>query len=149
MSMKTNNQFRIELPNGWDDQTVHLFMGPDDSGVQHMMQLSIDTEIDGAELQEYARTRIDAAMEALQGAEVLKEEEKTLANGRTVYECVFRWIPNDNQIIFRKNLFMIVGDIAYTFSANFSKKTLKTIGAQMEQMINTFRSGAAGEDEED
>ena len=67
----TNNQFKIDLPSGWEDQTVHLFMGPDDSGVQHMMQLSIDTEIDGAELEEYARGRIDAAMDALQGADVV------------------------------------------------------------------------------
>lgn len=145
----TNNQFRIDLPSGWEDQTVHMFMGPDDSGVQHMMQLSVDTEIDGAELEEYARGRIDAAMEALQGAEILKEEEKTLANGRTVYECVFRWIPTDDQIIFRKNIYMIIDDTAYSFSANFSKKTLKTIGVQVEQIINTFKSGAVGEDEED
>lgn len=144
----TNNQYRIDLPDGWEDRTIHLFMGPDDSGVQHMMQLSIDPETEGAELREYARQRIDAAMESLQGAEILKEEEKTLKNGRTVYECVYRWIPVDGKKLFQRLVYMIVDGTAYTFSANFSKKTIKTIGVEVERMINTFLTGAEYNEED-
>jgi hypothetical protein len=144
----TNNQFKIDLPSGWEDQTVHIFMGPDDSGVQHMVQLIIDPDTGGIELEEYARNRIEAALEALQGAEVLKDEEKNLESGRLVHECVFKWIPTDDQIIFRKTIFMIIDGAGYTFGGNFSKKTLKTIGVEMERMIGSFRPGPVFEDEE-
>lgn len=144
----TNNQFRVDLPDGWEDRTVHLFMGPDDSGVQHMMQLIVDPDTGGVDLAEYARNRIDAIMESLQGAEILKEEEKVLDNGRTVYECVYKWIPSDDEIIFRKTVFMIVDGAGYTFAGNFSKKTIKTIGVEMDRIIESFKTGTE-EDEED
>ena len=144
----TNNQYRIDLPDGWEDRTVHLFMGPDDSGVQHMMQLSIDPETEGAELEEYARQRIDAAMESLQGAEILKEEEKTLECGRTVYEFVYRWIPVDGKKMFQKLVYMMVDGVAYTFSAGFSKKTMKTIGVEVERIINSFKAGLEMDEED-
>jgi len=144
----TNNQFRVDLPDGWEDRTVHLFMGPDDSGVQHMMQVIVDPDTEGADLEEYAGVRIDAIMESLQGAEVLKREEKTLENGRTVYECVYKWVPTDDEIIFRKTVFMIIDGAAYTFAGNFSKKTLKTIGVEMNRIIESFRTGGEEEEEE-
>jgi hypothetical protein len=112
------------------------------------MQLIVDPDTGGVDLEEYARNRIEAALGALQGAEVLKEGEKRLENGRNVYECVFKWIPSDDKIIFRKTVFMIIDGAGYTFGANFSKKTLKTIGVEMERMIESFQPGAAIEDEE-
>jgi hypothetical protein len=144
----TNNQFTIELPGDWEDRTIHLFMGPDDSNVQHMMQLAVDDDIENAELSEYARGRIDAAMESLQGAQILKEEERNLSNGRAVYECVYKWIPTDGQVIFQKLIYMIAEGTAYTFSANFSKKTIKTIGVEVERIIDSFKPGDAVDDEE-
>ena len=48
----------------------------------------------------------------------------------------------ENTIRFRKQFFLISGEVGYSFSANFTKKTLKTVGAQMEQIVDTFRPGA-------
>jgi len=144
----TNSQFRVDLPDGWEDRTVHLFMGPDDSGVQHMMQLIVDPDTGGVDLAEYARNRIDAVMESLQGAEILKEEEKILDNGRTIYECVYKWMPTDDEIIFRKNVFMIIDGAGYTFAGNFSKKTLKTIGVEMDRIIESFTTDIAVDNED-
>jgi hypothetical protein len=131
--------FDSELPGEWRDQTVYTFMGPDDSGVQHIMTLVVDSETGGLELEDFAQERIDAVMNAIQGAEVLKSELKQLPNGRTVYEFVYKWVPVDNKIILQKVVYLIIDDIGYTFSANFSKKTLKTIGHEVEQIINSFR----------
>ena len=145
----TSNQFRIDLPDGWEDRTVYLYMGPDDSGVQHMMQLIVDPDTGGVDLAEYARNRIDAVMVSLQGAEILKEEEKILDNGRTVYECVYKWVPVDGQIMFNKVVYMIMGKSGYTFSANFSKKTIKTIGVEVDRIIDSFMPGIVQTEEED
>ena len=56
---KHNNLFKIELPDGWEDNTVHTFRGPDDSGVEHMVTLVVDPDAGDVTLEEYARDRID------------------------------------------------------------------------------------------
>ncbi|MCK5125877.1 MAG: DcrB-related protein [candidate division Zixibacteria bacterium] len=146
--MKTNNQFTVNLPDGWNDATVHLFMGPEDSGRQHMISMAIDNEAGDTELYDYAQERIELALESMQGAEIVKEEEKSLPDGRAIYECVFKWIPQDDMIIFKKQVFMIVGGVGYTFFADFSKKTIKTIGNQVDAIINSLIPSSTQENRE-
>lgn len=135
----TNNHFDITLSNGWQDKTAYYFEGPDDSGVLHTMTLVVDTEPGNVQLSEFAHIRIDQMMLTLQRAEILKEEERTLANGNPVYECIVKWIPADGKIVFQKYVYMLLDGVGYTFSANFSKKTIKTIGTVVEEMIASFR----------
>jgi hypothetical protein len=136
--MKTNDRFQVTLPVGWEDRTVHYYMGPDDSGVQHALTLTIDHSAQGVNLQEYARERLDAALNTLQNVEILKDEGRELAGGRPAHECVYKWIPSDDRIIFRKLVFMMIDGTAYTFSADFSKKTIKTIGVEADRIIESF-----------
>lgn len=137
--MKNNRMlFNIDVPEGWEDQTVHTFMGPDDSGMVHMLTVTIDRDLGGMELDEFARERIDNITATMQSIEILKDEPKELENGRRVHEFVYRWIPTPDKIIYKKQIFMITDGTGYTFSADFSKKTLKTIAMQVEQMINSF-----------
>jgi hypothetical protein len=139
--------YQIDLPGEWEDQTVYVFMGPDDSGVQHMVHLVIDPELENNDLISYANSRIDAMMESLQGAEILKEEPKTLASGRQVYECVYKWMPVEGQIKFNKAVYLINEGVGFTFMANFSKKTIKTIGVEVERMIDSFQPLVDAEEE--
>jgi hypothetical protein len=131
--------FVVELPKGWDNRTVYVFMGPDDSGVQHMIQLVVDPDTAGADLADFARMRIEAALEQLQGTEVLKDEAITLGNGTAAHECIYKWIPVDNTVIYKRNLYMILDGTGYTFSGNFSKKTLQTRGVEMDRIVESFR----------
>lgn len=133
-----NNQFRIDLPDGWEDRSVHYLLGPEDGGTQHSLTIVVDRYARGAELAEYARQRIETAVEAIPGAEILKEEEKSLPDGHTVYECVFKWVPSDGKAEFRKIDCMIIDGVGYTFTSNFSKKTVKTIRTVVDQMIASF-----------
>ncbi len=138
---KTNNLFRIELPEEWLDQTVHYFLGPEDSGIQHSLTLFVDDNPDTDDLEEYARERVDQTVQALPDVEILKEETRDLSNGITVYETISKWIPPEGQPSFRKHLFLMYDKKAYTFTGDFSKKTLKTIGAEVDQMIESFVPG--------
>lgn len=131
---ETNNQFIVSLPDGWSDTTAYIFQGPDDSGVQHTLSLTIDRDAATDSVEEYARERIDTVMETLQSAEVLKDEEVTVGTHKA-YECVIKWIPSNDRIIFRKMVFVIVDGVGYSFAANFSKKTIKTIGVEVEKII--------------
>lgn len=142
----TNDQFHIELPDGWEDRTVHQFLGPDDSGVQHVLNLVVDPNAQTDDVGGYARDRIDQIVESMPAAEIIKEESKTLANGVEAYAVVYKWVPPNGNVIFQKLVYMIRDGIAYSFSANFSKKTIKTIGVEVDKIIESFKPGSAGQD---
>ncbi len=134
----TNNLFKITLPDTWKDRTVYTFMGPEDSGVQHNMTLVVDKEEEYFDLQGYASERRDQLLNTLQGIDILKDEQKNLAGGMTAWELVYKWIPVEGTVIFQKMLFILVDKGIYTFSCNFSKKTIKTIGVEFEKIVETF-----------
>jgi hypothetical protein len=137
------NHFHLSFPDGWEDRTVHCFMGPEEGGVQHMLNLTVDRQVDTDDVAEYARDRIDQVVETMPAGEILKEEEKTLANGTPVYEALCKWVPPNGQVTFQKLVYMIRDGVAYTFSAGFSKKTLKTIGAEVDRIIESFEPAPA------
>ena len=141
---KAKPPFRVSLPDGWEDQTVYMFMGPEEGDVKHVLTLTNELLADEMEVEEFARERIDATLEALGTAEIVKEQSRTLTNGRTVYEAVLKWIPTEDQIIFRKQVYMVIDDQAFSFAANFSRRTLKTLGNDMDTIIETF-TPASGE----
>ncbi len=138
----TNDQFRLELPDGWADRTVHYFLGPEHSGVQHMLQLVVDRELQTDDVAEYARDRIDQVIETMPSAEALKEGPRTLSGGVPVYEAIYRWVPPSGTVTFQKLVYMIRDGIGYGFSANFSKKTIKTIGVEVDRIIDSFKPGS-------
>jgi len=132
---KKNNKFNIELPGDWHDHTVYTFMGPDDSGLQHILTLVVDPDVSGLDLAEFARDRIEASKNPMQSIDVLKDEEKTLINGIPAWEYVYKWSPADGKVIYQKFTFLIMGEKGYTFSAAYTKKTMKTITLEVEKII--------------
>lgn len=135
----TNNQFSITLPDEWKDTTVFTFQGPHDSGVQHNLVLVIDTEIDKKmDVATYAKLQLDQSKIVLPGFEMVNEKEKTMPSGILAYEVVYKYIPADDMIIFQKQLFIINKEKAYSFTSSYSKKTLKTIAHEVDEIIASF-----------
>ena len=132
------NQFNISLPPGWEDQTVYSYKGPDDSGVQHNLVLMIDDDLETSDLASYAKMSIETLKDTLSGLEIMGEREMELKSGHKAYEVVCKWIPAENKTLIQKHVFMIIDNKAYNFTASFSKKTIKTIGPQVDEMINSF-----------
>jgi hypothetical protein len=132
------NNFSIKLPPGWEDQTIYTYMGPEDSGVQHILTLSIDPYAKDIDLAAYAEQRRIRVLDTMPSVEVLKDEETKFANGSPAYEIVFKMVPTDGNVIFRKMVFLKLNGIVYTFAANFSKKTIKTIGTEVDRIIDSF-----------
>jgi hypothetical protein len=135
----TNNQFILRLPDGWNDQTAYTFMGPEVNGEQHILNLVIDQNLVDDDLREFALDRIQPVRDALPGIETLKEEERTLATGIRVYEWVYKWLLAEGKPIFKKHVYMIIGKRGYTFTASFGKQTIKTIGIEVDRMIENFQ----------
>ena len=143
-----NHNFRIDLPDDWEDRTIHQFLGPDDSGVQHVLNLTVDPNVQTDDVEDYARDRIDQIVESMPAAEILKEEQKMLTSGVEAYEAVYKWVSPNGNVTFQKLVYMIRDGVAYAFSANFSKKTIKTIGVEVDRIIESFEPGPAGQDAE-
>jgi hypothetical protein len=137
MSKAINNVY-LDLPDGWENRTVYTYMGPDDSGVQHILTLVMDDKVDGTNLSEFASQRVEVIKDTMASITVLKDELKELPSGRVVHEFVYKWVPTDDRIIFQKVVYLLINDVGYTFSCNFSKKTIKTIGLQVDQIIDSF-----------
>jgi hypothetical protein len=136
--MKIFPQFSLDLPKQWADQTAYFFVGPDVGGVQHTLTVTLDRNLPDDDLETFARQRIDVLREATAGSEVLKDEPTTLPSGKEAHEFVCRWIPSDDRVIFRKTVYLIVDGTGYTFAADFSKHSLKTIGVEVMQIIDSL-----------
>jgi len=133
--------FHITLPPNWIDQTVYTYKGPDEGGVQHNLVVMVDNEPGTGDLQYYAQQRMQAMQDTLQGFELLAENDRKLGSGLMAHEAVFKWVPSEGKVIFQKQVYVIAGDKAYNFTASFSKQTLKTTGADVDAMIDSFIPG--------
>jgi hypothetical protein len=131
--------FKLDIPPGWVDETVYTYKGPDDSGVQHNLVLMVDSESNPGDLIAYAKQRIQTLTQTLSGFELLSEQPKKLKSGFDAYEVVYKWIPAEGKIIFQKQVYLIANGVAYNFTASFSKKTIKTIGNEVDEIIDSFK----------
>ena len=138
----TNNCFKMSLPEGWTDRSIYIFDGPEAGGFKHNLTVVIDSSLEDDDLEAFAQERIDIMLNSTPGTELLKQEIKTRSNGQQACEAVIKWIPVDEKIVFQKKVFMIIDEVGYTFSANFSKQTIKTIGLEVERMIDSFQPNA-------
>lgn len=138
------NKFNLILPNDWVDQSAYFFQGPEDDGVYHNLTLLIDHTPDSDDVKSYANPRMEQTISAMGGAEVVKEEERQHPSGAQALEVVYKSVPQDGKAVFRKQVFLLAGDTAYTFQADFTKKTMKTIGLQVNQIIDSFIPEGSG-----
>jgi len=132
---------RFELPSGWQDQTTYTFAGPPLADMPHTVVLTIDQQRGIDNITEFARETTDVIKQQLQGIEVLKDEETTSNADTPVWEFVYKWMPSEQEIIFLRYIFVIRGGIAYNFVGRFTKKTLKTVGVQMYDLVEAVLPG--------
>lgn len=135
----SNPRFELTLPDGWADRTIYSYVGPDDSGLQHVVTLSIDDSIRAETAAEFARERVDATARSLPAAEIVKDEEKKLPNGTEAWEVVFKWMPADNMPRFLKQLYFVTDGVGYCFAGTFTRKTIKTIALDMDRIAASLR----------
>ena len=133
--------FGIHLPDGWEDTTVHTFSGPDEDGIQHTLCLALERIVGNVVLDAFARERIDSVVASLPNLIILKEEHRSLPDDSEIYECVCKWIPADGNALLQKHVFAVKDGVGYTFTTTFSKKTIKTIGVVVDQIIESILSG--------
>lgn len=141
LTILRNNKFQIALPKGWIDQTVYRYEGPEMDGVKHHINVSIDSDVKGLSLVEYAQVQIQMVASSLNGYCVLKQGTIRLYNQVPAYENVYRWTPIEGQYIYQRSLYIFNDNLAYTLLASFTKHSWKTQGATIDMMMKSFSLG--------
>lgn len=134
----TNHQFKITLPEGWEDNSVFTFMGPDSHGVRHILNLVIEKNVGDHDVESFARERIQVAQSAVGSADTLKDAARTLSNGVAAHEWIYKTVPIDGKAVFHQQIYAVLNQRGYTFSAVYSKMSFKLLGGQVEQIISSF-----------
>ncbi len=139
--MATNNQFQLTFPGeGWKETTVYTFKGPHDSGVQHNLVLTIDWNVPkDVTLKDYAKGQFEATTRVLPGFEFIEEKEKKMPSGEPIYEITYKFLPDDQVVLFQKQWYFFAKDKVFIFNSTFSKKTLNTIANEVMQIIGSLR----------
>lgn len=135
-----NHRFQVELPGGWTDGTIHTFLGPEDDGVEHQIQLQIDPKPETKDVEEFARARLDAQRAAQPDHEILQEERVRLPSDEDAFICVSKFVTSEDQPLFRKQLYLMRDGCAFVFAGVFTKKTIQTVGADLDLMVASLRT---------
>lgn len=134
----TNHQFRLTLPAGWEDNSIFTFMGPDTHGVKHILNLVIEKNVGDHTVETFARERIQMSLASLDVVDTLKDTPRTLSSGRVAHEWIYKTVPIDGQSRFHQQIYLIIENRGYTFSAVYSKMSFKLLAGQVEQIISSF-----------
>ncbi len=135
-------RFTLPLPDGWQDKTVFTLTGPVTDSIQHNITIVVDEAAGNTSLRDYADWSIMALEEELNACQVLKEGEIRLPSGIPAYRVIFAWWPSEKLRLYQEMILVLSGGRGYRLAATFSKKTRKTIGPAVEQIMLGFRPEA-------
>lgn len=136
--ISVNNRFSIHLPVGWRDKSVCLLEGPVEKEFRHSIVVVVDHDVMPPVLIEYAETGIRAMEEVMMGYQELKRGKLTLDNQLPAYEIVFKWCPVDNINQYKRVVYVLVNETAFTFTATFTKKAWKIRGGEVDKIIKSI-----------
>jgi hypothetical protein len=132
------NQFSINQPDGWNDITIYTFAGPLDDNIQHNIIIQIDNNVKFDSLEEYANMLTSSLERDLNSCRILSYGEISLANGLPAYRAIFRWQPTDELLLYQEQMFVLVHNTGYRLTATFTRKTRKTLGPLVGNILRSF-----------
>jgi hypothetical protein len=130
--------FTLRLYDDWHDKTVFTLTGPVTDGIQHNITINVEPESQFESVREYAEWQIKAIEDELKACMLLKKEEIKLANGMPAFRAIFSWWPTNDLRVYQEQIYVLFEGTAYRLTATFTKKTRKTIGPLVEQMMLSF-----------
>jgi hypothetical protein len=133
------NGFAIDMPEGWQDETIYTLTGPIEDGIKHNVSINVEQNVEVDSVTEHADRQIEALTAQLQGCRLLKRGEIMLANGLEAYEAIFRWCPTEEVQLYQQQVYVLFENTAYTLTTTFTKKSRKTKGPEVDHIMMSFR----------
>ena len=132
----------MDLQEGWQNETVYVLEGPVEDDLQHTLQISVDPDAGDIAVIDYADVQIEAQKNTLRGCRLLMKRYTYLDGERRAYRAIFVWYPTEDRRIYQDQFFVVHEEIGYRLSANFTKKTRKTLGPKVERALRGFEPHA-------
>ena len=132
------HRFMMPLLKDWQDQTVFSLLGPVTDGIQHNVTVMVEPDLEEDSLEKYAARQVQGLEAELKGCRLLLDEPTTLANGLPAHRAIFTWYPTEEHHLYQEQLYVLHENTGYKLTATFTKKTLKTIGPQVERAMLSF-----------
>ena len=128
----------MELQEGWQNETVYVLEGPVEDDLQHTLQINVDPDAGDIAVIDYADVQIEAQKNTLRGCRLLVKRFTHLDNDMRAYRAIFVWYPTEERRVYQDQFFVVHEEIGYRLSANFTKKTRKTLGPKVERALRSF-----------
>lgn len=132
------DRFQLGLTDEWQDKTVFVITGPVTEGIQHNLTVNVDPGVTMDSLQDFTDWNVRTLLEELKGIRLLLQTKITLTNGLPAYRVVFSWFPTETLRIYQEQLYLLYEGTGYKVTASFTKKTRKTLGNLVHQMMLSF-----------
>lgn len=136
------NGFTINQLEDWKDSTLYTLTGPVTDGMQHNIIIVKDKDVPIDYLIDYSEIQIQALIKELKGCMILKKGVTKLLNEMDAYEVIYSWIPAEGIKIYQHQIYVLVEKSGYKITASFTKKTLYSLGPQVERMMLSFNPSA-------
>jgi hypothetical protein len=138
---RKESRFDFNLPRGWQDQTVYSFVGPEDSGVRHGVRMLVDRKLLQKDINSFAAVKAQPIRDMLQSVEILKDEETTVDGCHPSYEFVYKLMLSDTKAMIHACVMVIAEGMGFCFEARFTKRSYKTVGLQLRNVIEAVIPG--------
>ena len=129
--------FRMRLPAGWADQTMHLFTGPIEAGVQHTVTAVVDRGVKD-DLAAYADMQVKALQATLKSCSILRREDITLVCGIPAVRVVTEWRAVEGQTLVQELVCVVKDDRGYRLVATYTPATFESLGPAVRGMLLGF-----------
>lgn len=130
--------FTLALGEDWTDKTVFSLAGPITDGIQHLITVTVDPDVEADVVGDYADWHARILEGQLKGCRVLKKEPTSLTNGLPAYRVIYVWHPMEGMRVYQEQLYVLHEGTGYKLTATFTKKTRKTLGPRIERMMLSF-----------
>lgn len=146
---KKGRPYTLDLPRGWEDQTVFTFSGPEVDDRTHLVMMTLDRHPRTEVLEEFVRDRTVPIVGAMDAIDVLKHAEITVENGNPAWEFVYKWVPGEGVALLHMYVFVLSGGVGFMFSVQFTKRSYQILGDHVRDLIEELLPGTYESPEED
>jgi len=133
-----NHSFSLALDDGWQDQTLYRFAGPEFDGLLHYINIGVDNVMTTLTLRDYAGTYIQSLQDTLHNFKMLKQGEMTMLDKHSAYEIVYQWLPDKKTKLIQRSLFTIKDQRMHILSTSFTRKSWNKLHSTIDTMMRSF-----------
>lgn len=131
------NDAMLELPDDWEDKSVHVFASPDSSASPVTLVINKDGLKSGQDLADLAEQRLDELESMLKQFTLLERRQIEIA-GKTALEAEFKW-RSDAGLMHQRQIFLSHLDRVLVITITAPRELREQQRAQVDLILSSLR----------